>query len=104
MKVALHLFASIREAVGAREVCLELDEGATLLDLKRRLATEYPKLEQMLERVAATRELLQRRTILMAAPCSAIRCERSMGSSTRIPQVHHMTSSKEKPTSTLCAA
>ena len=50
MKVALHLFASVREAVGAREVCLELDDGATVQDLKRRLAIDYPRLEPMLER------------------------------------------------------
>ena len=48
MKVALHLFASVREAVGAREVCLELDDGATIEDLKRRLAIDFPRLEPML--------------------------------------------------------
>jgi molybdopterin synthase catalytic subunit len=50
VKVELHLFASVREAVGAREICLELDDGATIQDLKRRLAVDYPRLEPMLER------------------------------------------------------
>jgi molybdopterin synthase catalytic subunit len=48
VKVALHLFASLREAAGTREVCLELADGATIDDLKRRLATDYPRLEPML--------------------------------------------------------
>jgi molybdopterin synthase catalytic subunit len=48
VKVALHLFASVREAVGAREVRLELADGATIDDLKRRLAVEYPRLVPML--------------------------------------------------------
>ena len=51
MKVALHLFASVREAVGQREVCLDLEDGATLDDLKRRLATDFPPLEPMLKTI-----------------------------------------------------
>ena len=48
MKVELQLFASVREAVGARQVSLELADGATLTDLKSRLASDYPRLEPML--------------------------------------------------------
>jgi molybdopterin synthase catalytic subunit len=51
MKVALHLFASVREAVGQREVCMDLDEGATLDDLKRRLANDFPTLKPMLKTI-----------------------------------------------------
>ena len=51
MKVALHLFASAREAVGRREVCMDLEEGATIEDLKRRLAAEFPPLEPMLKTI-----------------------------------------------------
>lgn len=51
MKVALHLYASVREAVGQREVCLDLDDGATIADLKERLAADFPPLEPMLATV-----------------------------------------------------
>ncbi len=51
MKVALHLFASAREAVGQREVCLDLADGATIEDLKQRLAGDYPALEPMLKTI-----------------------------------------------------
>jgi molybdopterin synthase catalytic subunit len=52
MKVSLHAFAAVREAIGARDVCIELDDGATLSDLKLRLASAYPKLEPMLPTIA----------------------------------------------------
>jgi molybdopterin synthase catalytic subunit len=51
MKVALHLFASVREAVGQREMCLELADGATVEDLKQRLAIDYPPLQPMLKTI-----------------------------------------------------
>ena len=51
MKVELQLFASVREAVGARDVSMELHDGATLTDLKSRLAADYPRLEPMLATV-----------------------------------------------------
>jgi molybdopterin synthase catalytic subunit len=50
VKVSLHLFASVREAVGQRELWLDLEDGATLIDLKSRLAAEYPRVGPMLER------------------------------------------------------
>ena len=52
MKVSLHAFAAAREAIGAREVCIELDDGATLGDLKLRLATAYPSLQALLPTIA----------------------------------------------------
>jgi len=51
VKVSLLLFASLREAVGERALSLELDEGATVADLKERLAREYPRLGPILPRV-----------------------------------------------------
>jgi molybdopterin synthase catalytic subunit len=44
------LFASARESVGAPQVELELNELATVSDLKRELATRYPKMAALLER------------------------------------------------------
>jgi MoaE-MoaD fusion protein len=51
VKVSLLLFASLRDAIGERTLCMELDEGSTVADLKRRLGVEYPRVEQMLETV-----------------------------------------------------
>jgi molybdopterin converting factor subunit 1 len=51
MKVSLLLFAALREAVGERTLLLELDEGSTVSDLKRRLAVHYPRVGPMLETV-----------------------------------------------------
>jgi molybdopterin synthase catalytic subunit len=48
VKVSLLLFASLRDAIGERSLCMELDEGATVADLKRRLGVEYPRVEPML--------------------------------------------------------
>ena len=49
MKVSLHLFAAAREAVGERNVRLEVEDGATIEDLKRQLARDYPRLEPMMK-------------------------------------------------------
>ena len=51
MKVSLLLFASLRDAIGERSLRMELDEGSTVADLKRRLGVEYPRVEAMLETV-----------------------------------------------------
>ncbi|HEU0073970.1 MAG TPA: molybdenum cofactor biosynthesis protein MoaE [Dehalococcoidia bacterium] len=51
MKVSLLLFASLRDAIGERTLCMEFDEGSTVADLKRRLGAEYPRVERMLETV-----------------------------------------------------
>ena len=45
------LFASLRDAIGERSLCIELDEGSTVADLKRRLGIDYPRIETMLETV-----------------------------------------------------
>jgi molybdopterin synthase catalytic subunit len=42
MKVSLLLFAGLRELVGQRELAFELDDGATVDELKRRLGEAYP--------------------------------------------------------------
>jgi molybdopterin synthase catalytic subunit len=51
MKVSLLLFAALREAIGERTLCLEFEDGATVSDLKRQLAVEYPRVEPMLKTV-----------------------------------------------------
>ncbi len=51
MKVSLLLFASLRDAIGERHLSLEMDEGATVADVKHRLAVDYPRVEPMLATV-----------------------------------------------------
>src|SRR3954465_14198612 len=51
MTVSLRFFASLREAVGQKEMCLDFADGATINDLKARLSIDFPKLEAMLPRV-----------------------------------------------------
>jgi MoaE-MoaD fusion protein len=51
VKVSLLLFAGLRDAVGQRNVRLELAEDSTVLDLMRSLEAEYPPLGPLLERV-----------------------------------------------------
>ena len=49
MKVSVKLFAQARDVVGREEVEIELDEPATLDQLRRRLASEYPSLASLVE-------------------------------------------------------
>ncbi len=49
MKVSLRLFAALHDLVGARELCLELNDGATVNDLKERLGLDYPAVRPMLK-------------------------------------------------------
>src|SRR3990170_53217 len=42
MKVSLRLFAGLHDLVGERDICLDIPEGATVSDLKERLAADYP--------------------------------------------------------------
>jgi molybdopterin synthase catalytic subunit len=49
VKISLQLFASVREAVGQRNLCIEMREGTTLSDLKERLATDYPHVAPLLK-------------------------------------------------------
>src|SRR6185436_16947701 len=51
MTVSLRFFASLREAVGQKEMCLDIADGSTIDDLKARLSIDFPKLEAMLPRV-----------------------------------------------------
>jgi molybdopterin synthase catalytic subunit len=58
MKVRVKIFAGARDAVGEREVLLDLDEGASAAELLQRLAGRYPRLQPLLPslRVAVNRE------------------------------------------------
>jgi molybdopterin synthase catalytic subunit len=58
MKLRVKLFAGARDAVGERELALELAEGATVAEALRHLAGRYPRLGALLSslRVAVNRE------------------------------------------------
>jgi molybdopterin synthase catalytic subunit len=62
MQVHVRLFASYREAVGARELDLELPEGATAEQVIERLAAQYPRFAGLATRamVARNREYVRR--------------------------------------------
>jgi molybdopterin synthase catalytic subunit len=49
MRVQLKLFASFREAVGARELLWEMDDGATVQALLDSLVDQYPELGKSLD-------------------------------------------------------
>ena len=51
MKVYVRLFAGLRDAIGAREVTVELPDGASIYELKARLGENYPAVQPMLDRV-----------------------------------------------------
>jgi molybdopterin converting factor subunit 1 len=46
VRVTVRLFARLRDIAGAPELPRDLDEGATIGDLWRQLAGEYPELSQ----------------------------------------------------------
>jgi molybdopterin converting factor subunit 1 len=52
MLVSVRLFARARDLAGADAVRVELPDGATVADLRRRLAADYPALAGLLERSA----------------------------------------------------
>ena len=52
MEVVVRLFARARDLAGADRVQLELPEGATVGELRRRLAQAYPALGKLVERSA----------------------------------------------------
>jgi molybdopterin synthase catalytic subunit len=52
MNVRVRLFAHTRDLAGADAVTLEVPEGATVGDLRRRIATEYPALANLLDHSA----------------------------------------------------
>ena len=51
MQITVRLFGSIREATGAKELGVTLDEGATVLDLHALLAADHPPFEAMGDRL-----------------------------------------------------
>ena len=48
----VRLFAGLREMIGAREIALEVPDGATAADLKERLGEIHPHVAPMLPTVA----------------------------------------------------
>jgi molybdopterin converting factor subunit 1 len=52
MILRVRLFARARDLAGADTVRVELPDGATVADLRRRLAADYPALAGLLERSA----------------------------------------------------
>ena len=48
MKVCLRLFAGVRDLVGERTLSMELADGATINELKQRIAEAYPKVQSLL--------------------------------------------------------
>jgi molybdopterin synthase catalytic subunit len=53
MHVTVRLFGSLREAAGAKELAVTLPEGATLRDLRERLAREVPAFAALRGRLRA---------------------------------------------------
>ena len=54
MQLTVKLFGSLREEAGAKELELELPEGARIVDLRELLAERYPALERFGEVIAAS--------------------------------------------------
>jgi molybdopterin converting factor subunit 1 len=52
MILRVHLFARARDLARSDMVRVELPDGATVADLRRRLAADYPALATLLERSA----------------------------------------------------
>jgi molybdopterin converting factor subunit 1 len=52
MRCRVLLFARAQDLAGARSVTLEMPEGATVAELRRRLAAAQPALAALLERSA----------------------------------------------------
>ena len=52
MIVHVRLFARARDLAGADSIAVELPNGATVADLRRRLAADHPALAGLLERSA----------------------------------------------------
>jgi molybdopterin converting factor subunit 1 len=52
MIVHVRLFARARDLAGSDSLHIDLPEGATVADLRRRLAADYPALAGLLERSA----------------------------------------------------
>jgi molybdopterin synthase catalytic subunit len=54
MKIVVKLFGSVREAIGARELSVEVAEGATAGDLRTQLAAEHAAFDELGDRLAVS--------------------------------------------------
>lgn len=52
MKITVQLFASLRDAVGARELEIDAPESATPLQIAELLAQQHPKLQPHLKSIS----------------------------------------------------
>ncbi len=52
MKITVQLFASLRDAVGARELEMDALDSATPLQIAEALASQYPKLQPHLKSIS----------------------------------------------------
>jgi molybdopterin synthase catalytic subunit len=57
MRVTVRLFGSAREAAGARDLAVELPAGASVADLRARVARDHPALGRLGPRLRAARNL-----------------------------------------------
>ena len=64
--VVVRLFGSVREELGARELAMELPDGATVAELRAQLGSEHPIFDRMGERLAVSvnLELARLETVL----------------------------------------
>lgn len=67
MKIRVKLFASVREAVGQRELVLEVPADFTAAALRSRLASEYPKLRPLVSllKIAVNQEYVGEEHVLI---------------------------------------
>ncbi|MGI9590806.1 MAG: molybdenum cofactor biosynthesis protein [Myxococcota bacterium] len=54
MQITVKLFGSVRETAGVKEMSVELNDGATLADLRERLARDHEIFERLGDRLAAS--------------------------------------------------
>jgi molybdopterin converting factor subunit 1 len=54
MNVAVKLFGAVREAVGAKELSVQVPEGCPVADLRAQLAREYPVFDAFGDRLAVS--------------------------------------------------
>ncbi len=52
MRTRVLLFASLREAAGAREIIIEMPNPATAAEVRGRLAADHPRLAPLLQTAA----------------------------------------------------
>lgn len=53
MQTRVLLFAALREAAGARELLVDVPDGATVADVRTCLVAQHPRLAPLLDRAAA---------------------------------------------------